>query len=52
VGASRTLISLDPLFVGEPSHDGSRFIVAVLPEEHARGQLTLMVNWAQASDQP
>jgi len=50
VGTSRTLISLDPLLVGEPSRDGSRFIVAVLPEEHARGQLTLMVNWAQGLD--
>jgi hypothetical protein len=52
VGTSRTLISLDPLLVGEPSRDGSRFIVAVVPEERARGQLTLMVNWAQGLDQP
>ena len=51
-GASESLIDLRPVVVGEPSHDGSRFIVAVVPEEQLRGGFTLMVNWAQGLDQP
>jgi len=51
-GASENLIDLRPVVVGEPSHDGSRFIVAVVPEEVRGGGFNLLVNWAQGLRQP
>jgi Tol biopolymer transport system component len=51
-GASESLIDLRPVVVGEPSHDGSRFIVAVVPEEARGGGFNLLVNWTQGLRQP
>ena len=44
-GVPKTLVHLGPPTVGEPTHDGSRFVIAVVPEQHSTGQLTLLVNW-------
>jgi Tol biopolymer transport system component len=51
-GATKTLIDIRPLVVAEPSHDGSRFIVAVVPEGAVGGGFDLRVNWAQGLTQP
>ena len=51
-GAAQNLIDIRPVVVGEPSHDGSRFIVAVVPEEAGGGGFNLLVNWAQGLRQP
>jgi hypothetical protein len=51
-GAAQNWIDLRPVVVGEPSHDGKRFIAAVLPDDRRESEFTLLVNWAQGLDQP
>jgi serine/threonine protein kinase/Tol biopolymer transport system component len=49
-GASQKLIDIRPIVVGEPSHDGSRFIVAFVSESTRSGQFSLLVNWKATLD--
>jgi hypothetical protein len=49
-GASQELIDIRPIVVGEPSHDDSRFIVAVVSERSRSGQFSLLVNWKATLD--
>jgi len=52
VGDSTEILHLNPLILGEPSHDGRRFLVASVPEDRSSGQFTLLLNWARGLNRP
>ncbi len=50
IGASRTLPKIGSIVGGEPSHDGRRFLAAVVAGERVVPRCTLIIDWAHKFD--